>query len=271
MSNRITRRVGGDREITKLSIARGMYENANYIEKFSLNQNIDTTFQELWTTGGFRTLFAETENSTVEVKSTSTEDAPGGTGIGAVTLVGYDENWKVQRENLVLDGTTGVLSQRTWRDINRATAKSPVGSNGSNVGTIQISRNATYGAADIMAEIIPDYGQTQMSHIIVPAVIGENDNPAIGVTDGLSLSTSKSGSEVRVHVVTRAWDEDLGLFGPKIHKRSFFLSESETFETAIRIPAKTLLYLEAARVSGGGTQEVDCQYLVYYFPDPRND
>ena len=56
--------------------------------------------------------------TTVQVASTSSDDASGGDGLKAVGLLGLDSNGDVQSELIVLDGTTPVTSAGTYSAIN---------------------------------------------------------------------------------------------------------------------------------------------------------
>ena len=127
------------------------------------NPSVDAGGEDIWTGGGAYPWM--TGDTALEMVSDSTEDAPGGTGVQAVTILGL-QNYVELNQVVALNGLTPVAVPQNINRINLGLCSGVPGSNETNVGTITI-RDAVGG---IVRAIIPaGFGITRHSGFTVPA------------------------------------------------------------------------------------------------------
>jgi hypothetical protein len=130
-------------------IARGAASGYELWNKFGYNDDVDSAASEtIWAQGGiFQCL---TSGETLEIVSTSANDASAGTGVQSVVIYGVDENWTSQIETVTMNGTTNVTTVNSWLGVNRI-AVFLSGSGQTNAGAI----TATATTAGTVQAIMP--------------------------------------------------------------------------------------------------------------------
>lgn len=153
--------------------------------KFGSCDSISSSFNDIWTNGGTYAGWF-TSSGVVSVVSSDAADTAAGTGLRKVLVVGLDNDFMEQQEEVTLSGTTPVATtlsfRRCWRLVG-----SEVGTyGGTNAGTITASIG---GAA---CSIIPaGFGQSREALYTVPA------NKQLFVSDIRVSSGAGKASEIR--------------------------------------------------------------------------
>jgi hypothetical protein len=100
---------------------------------FGYNDDIDAGTEVIWSVGGLFTRL--TTARTLSIVSTSAQDASAGTGASKVIVYGIDSNRLSQTEVVDMNGTTPIVTTKTWLGVNRI-AVYLCGASENNVGTI---------------------------------------------------------------------------------------------------------------------------------------
>lgn len=135
------------------------------VHKFGRNISVGTTTEDIWDGGGV--WVPPTQARIHDIVSTSGSDDGSPLGIGAHTIKisGLDANFKLQSENLTLNGTANVPTVNTYIMIHRMKITA-AGSTGSNVGTITATAQVD---GTVTAQINPTNNQTLMAIYQIPA------------------------------------------------------------------------------------------------------
>ena len=152
----------------QLDLASGKLSGHVVRNKFGKNSDIDTGTipEDVWETGGVYTGFPTGSAETLELLSSSTDDAAAGIGARTVTLFGLDGDYNNLSETITLNGTTGVNSTGNFLRVHTmfvATA----GSNDFNVGTITVRHSTT--TANVFLNMQPGRNQTNCAGYTIPA------------------------------------------------------------------------------------------------------
>lgn len=158
---------GSDTEFG-LNIQRGLIPGLSVIHKFGNNPDIDSGsgFETLWNGGGEYTGFNATVAETVEVLSSSADDAAAGTGARTIELRGLGPGFVEQTETVVLNGVTPVDSAGTFLRMDRAVILT-AGSGGENVGEITVRQKTTQ--ANVFAVMPATTNRTLIAAYTIPA------------------------------------------------------------------------------------------------------
>lgn len=122
-------------------VAEGLRQGHRTFNKFGYNDAVRTSYETIWPIGGIYTPPADGEAETLNIVSSSGNDAgdvsfqPTSTGAAAVQIIGLDANRKTQTVVYALDGISTVTTTETWLGINRMVTLYH-GSNQANVGNI---------------------------------------------------------------------------------------------------------------------------------------
>jgi hypothetical protein len=130
--------------------------NGGVVNKFGFNQDIDIGTELIAAQGG--TIAIMTTADTLDIVSSSTEDAAGQTGASYILITGIDENNLLANEYVTLTGTSPVTTTTTFLGVNRAVVIT-TGSNDANVGNITI--DDTSNAVGVQAYIPTGVSVTQ--------------------------------------------------------------------------------------------------------------
>jgi len=101
----------------RLDVTASRYDNFSVVHKFGRSDAVNTTLAPIT----LSEYYAVPTNATaLEVVSTSTDDAAGGSGARQVLIQGLGADWLEQTELVNLNGTTAVDSTQTWLRVYRA-------------------------------------------------------------------------------------------------------------------------------------------------------
>lgn len=173
-------------------VGRGEKPGFNAVQKFGRNPEIDTTTdpEDVWSGGGDYTGQPTGSPETVDVSSSSANDASAGTGMRTIRLYGLltSSSTSETTEDITLNGTTAVTSTNTWYRVYRAKGLT-YGSGGTNAGTINVEHTTT--SANVFVSIPPGDGQTQIAAWTCPAGATAQ---LIGFHVNLSRASGAAGS-----------------------------------------------------------------------------
>ena len=159
----VLRTVGGSLDYS-ISISSGNLEGVAYIEKFGMNEDVDSTKETIWDGGALYDYLTAPE--TVSVTSSSGNDSASGTGARTVEVQGLDADYNLVTESLTVGGPAG--SQQFLRVFRVLVVTS--GTLGTNAGVISVTST---GTAKTLAKIVVSggsgLGQTFMALYTVPA------------------------------------------------------------------------------------------------------
>lgn len=148
-----------------VALAAGELGGKSAVNRFGLNADVDTgTVPETVWGGGGAYAWQAAAAFSLEILSSSTNDASAGTGARTVTVVGLDATWAEQTQTVTLNGTTVVALTGTWLRVNSVTVAT-TGSGGTNAGTLTL-RLASAGATQAVVQI--GYGRSDMAIYTVP-------------------------------------------------------------------------------------------------------
>lgn len=134
-------------------IETGIVDGFTSILKFGTNSDVDNVAEEdVWSVGG--TLEPLSTAETLTVSSTEAFD---------ILITGVNSDWDLVTETLTLNGTDDVITSNAF--IGVITAQ--VSPDSPNVNTVDITGTATISDS-IQFQILAEYGQTEMTHFIVP-------------------------------------------------------------------------------------------------------
>jgi hypothetical protein len=155
-----------------LEVARGLYDNISYINKFGRSPNVDSGVDtDIWNranaTDNQVIWIAPTAPRRHNIVSTSTNDINGGTGARTLRVFGLkDWNSSPVTEVVTMNGTTDVSTVNDYVILYKMEVLTK-GSTSSNVGTITATAE---GDDTITAQIQPDVGQNQMAIFGIPSI-----------------------------------------------------------------------------------------------------
>lgn len=147
----------------KQSVCMGLLSYTDTILKFGKNESVgNAVYEDIWFTGGTEALLTSAE--TMDIVSTSGDDAAAGTGIQTLTIKGLNDIYSIVEETIALDGVTPVTTTTEFLRVYRAFGAT-AGSVGANVGTITISASV---AASVHGTLEIDRNMTQKTQFTIP-------------------------------------------------------------------------------------------------------
>lgn len=177
-------------------------------------------------------------NSQRSIKSTSVNDASGGTGAQQVIINYLDTNFINYSETVTLNGTTAVNTVGTNIAFIENMVVASVGTDGGNDGTINLY-TATAGGGSIWASIAVSDNQTFWAHHYVPS----NVNCYITAINGSALVTvgqinmQHSGNPLSTNI------PQLQIGPTLVHLAGG--AEDHYFQTPLVVPGPDLIWLNA--------------------------
>ena len=148
-----------------LAVAKGDFTGYSNVSKFGYNPTTGSGgFESIWE--GSNAYPWPTSAQTLSVVSASANDASGGTGARTLEIQGLDSSWNVLTETITMNGTTPVVTTRSFLRVFRARVVT-AGTLGTNAAQITISGGGT-ALAYISYDTI-GMGQTLMAVYTVPA------------------------------------------------------------------------------------------------------
>lgn len=144
-----------------LLVSAGRTPHFSKIWKFGRNKNVSGV-ADLWSEGGIYS-FMETEDYLL-CNSDNADDSQGGDGAHKITLYGLNKDWKLHKEDIVLDGLNEVKSKSKYIRVFRLEVRS-AGIQENNIGNLSIKNEAE---GIVRAKIDPGDGQTLMAIYTIP-------------------------------------------------------------------------------------------------------
>ena len=114
-----------------LEVNKGNVPRHELIHKFGANDAVGTTYEPITGSGLYQT---PTGLVSLEVVSSSANDAAAGTGARTVTIYGINDtngSWTEDTETVTMNGTTAVALTKQWRRVYR----------------VRVTTSGTYGSA----------------------------------------------------------------------------------------------------------------------------
>lgn len=225
--------------------------NDRYVlnHKFGSNDSVGTSFEDVWQQGGNLSYLTSAE--TMSVVSDSIEDDVGLTGATGITVQGLDNNWLPISEDIIMDGTTPVVTTNSFIRVHRAFITT-VGTAETNVGNITITAST---AATVQAKITATVGQTLKSQVSIPA----NCN---AILLDWTVSCGKN-DDFEVRLCSREFNKGVRV------RDVLFVYQSEAghvFNGAIILPEKSDIMVQAKSGTAGRPIHADYTYIIY----PKN-
>lgn len=191
-----------------MSITQAILDSQRTVHVFGQNEDVDATSSAEDIRPGGADVYlpaSATAAASVEVVSTSTDDADGGTGANTVRLMGLTTDYQPFTEFVTLNGTTAVNPTNDVLRVNSITAWD-VGSNETNAGDITVS-----DGSGTFATMLTGDGQSTSSLYTVAANLRvalkniELDVPTLGTRTVVRFTVrTKLGAQARVSIFTGA-------------------------------------------------------------------
>lgn len=125
----------GRTEPFDLQVVRGQVAWHSPVTVWGYNPDVDNTLETVWGDGG--TVSYISAAGTMNVSSSSTDDAAAGTGARTIVIQGLDANYNEISETLTLNGQNTVVTTKSYLHINYAYVAT-AGSGNQNAGIIYI-------------------------------------------------------------------------------------------------------------------------------------
>jgi len=219
--------------------------------KFGYNENVGTSFEDVWVVGGNISFLSAAD--TMDVVSDDAADTnSAGTGLRKVRLQGLDGDYNFVDEVVDLAGTTPVTTTNSFIRVFRAFSVE-TGSGEVNAGVISITD--TTGGSD-QAQILAGDGQTlQAIYTTRAGYYGYVTGVAIGI----------GGDDVAItQLRTRAPTE-----GFRVRDQSNIaaggISQISLAQWCggILVPPKTDIIVRSKKIGSGGTTSVSAAFSVF--------
>jgi hypothetical protein len=217
--------------------------------------NLDTTQRSLWEYAATADVVFPTAAETVRVRSGgNAADTSDGDGARTVTVVGLDENWAEATETITLAGASASsATTTTFIRVNEFKVATVGVYGAANTGNI-ILENTTTNA--VLGYITAGESVMFSATYSVPAgktayVVKELFEVSIGNTASIFVYHRKDSDDATSAPFTPAV-----LVEQVLDFEGVFINPHDTY---LALPAKTDYYVEAKKVSGGGTASVSTE------------
>lgn len=224
-----------------IEVNKGNVPGHIMVHKFASNDNVGTTPEDIWATGG--TLTFQTIASVYDVTSDSANDNNAtGSGARKLFILGLDSNFNEISETINLTGATIVSTSNSYIRLTRVYVTDCGTYGGTNEGSIIIR---VTGAGAIQATIEAGEGQTEKSHYTVPT-----GKTAYFIKASLSVESNKT-AEVKVWQrqnaddvtvpftgkrIVHEWDGVTGVVVENFHANHIFPEKTDIWFTGV-VPA----------------------------------
>ena len=168
---------------SRSAISFGQVPNAEVFTALGTNLDVDTGTAEIIRPSGGTGLPFRTAASTISVVSASASDALAGIGGRVLRIYGLDSSYLSITEDINLDGTTPVVTTKSFIAMNRA-ALLLSGTSQTNVGAITL----TYSSDSAVA------GTIQVAHGFTHDMVYTMAADKVGFIDSLIMEAAKPGS-----------------------------------------------------------------------------
>ncbi len=148
-----------------MAAVRGQYgENILPLSKYGKSASLSANIEEdVWTQGGALTYLASAE--TMNIVSTDVDDTASGTGARIVTIHGLDADYNLIQEDVILNGTTNVLTTKSYLRVYKLLAID-AGSSFHNEGIITATSSVS---TTVQAEMDALVSTSEGTHFTIPA------------------------------------------------------------------------------------------------------
>ena len=235
-----------DQSDWSLEVAEGAFAKYHAVAKFGRNPDVDTGTEDIWSQGG--TWVPPTAARVHAIVSSSTDDAPAGTGALTVSVNGLDGSYAEVTETVTLNGTSAVNTANSYVIIHRMIVLT-AGSGGTNAGTITATAATD---ATVTASIQAAKGQTQMAIYQVPA-----GHSAYLYSYGGSYNGG-SNSSVTIELYARPFGGAWNLKGSLGLMATGSNFGARTYRFPLRFSEKTIIRLAAT------TDTVNCNVIGHF-------
>lgn len=248
----------------KFEVARQLVPGHTVIHKFGRNDDVDTSYEDIWIRGG--TFAWPTAADTLSLSSTSANDTSDGSGARTVTVEGLDSNFDALSETISLSGATPVTSSSSFLRVNRAYVDDcgtyATLTAGGNLGDIDIDfSTGSVPCARINFDGI-GFGQTEIARYSVPAghtayileaAINVDSNKDALIALLQRQNADDTSAPVKARRVVQTFDGISG-FHPGLR-----------FEAPLRFPEKTDIWWAA--VGSAVNTAVSIAFDIYLIED----
>ncbi len=225
-------------------VAIGGITAISHIYKYGYNSDVPTDgYASIWNGGGEYTGFNAVEAQTIELFSSDDEDKPTGSGLGKVKLYGLDENYLEQTEEILLNGTTSVITTKTFIRCDRMKGLGDGTLNNLKVNQGSITARQSTTTDNIFAVMPIGHNSTMIACYTVPA-----NKTALLVSRSASIA-KKQDTYAEVRMKMR---QHLGVpfvIGQTAVTSSGTSYLSDTFLVPIPLPPKTDICTQAGNAS----------------------
>lgn len=229
--------------VSGIGVATGDFSNMSAVHKFGLVEGTNTSnWSTIWTPADTASTILypwDHPSGSVSVQSTSSQDAPTGSGALSIVVQGLDLSYNPVEEEISLNGSNPVLGNEQFVRVFRAF----ISSGNTNVGDI----NITIGGV-LVSQVAADYGQTLQCSYTIPA--GKT-----GYIKNIATSTSKQ-QEIILAIFQKPFD---GVFRVATTISLYQMSANQTFEVPIKLQEKTDIDV---RIKGSTNATVSCDFEI---------
>lgn len=228
-----------------VKVDEGRFPNYKAIEKFGYNAAVsNTVFEDVWVQGGDLTWPATAR--TLTIQSAGNDNGAGSTGAQKIMIEGLDANWNELSEEIETDAAVDPTTTNAFLRVNRAYV-TDVGTLGTNEGAITLT---TTTDLDIQAAIGAGLGQTEKSHLSIPA--GFN-----AIIYEWTVNNGKADDH-DTYIQTREFGKSW-----RIRKRALTYESEYKDECIIRLPEKSDIRIQSK--GGGVDRPLDTSYKVVLY------
>jgi hypothetical protein len=178
----------------EFDIAAGRSQGVSIVNKFGKNPDVDTGTvpEDIWENGGTYTGFPAGAAETLQVFSSSANDAAAGTGARTIRVTGLDSNYNIISETVTLNGVTPVTTSQSFIRAHTAVVLTSGSSNTAfNAGNITVRHSTT--TTNIFLYMLIGTNQTNCSGYTIPAgYTGYMRKITVSCADGASASVQGS-------------------------------------------------------------------------------
>lgn len=253
---------GTDSSLYYFDVAANRIPDSNIITKFSTNGSIGTSWEDIWSAGGTKTML--TAASTLHVVSTDANDTLIGTGARKLLISGLDANWKQISEVVDLNGITASASTtKSFIRVTSVTITETGTYGGTNIGSISIIEDNTSTLQSYIAiESGEGAGQARDCHYTIPA-------GHVGYIIGMHLSVA-TNKNVNYSVQIRK--EADNTINPTPWQTMFHIDGVEGSHRVsppapLEIPEKTDIRIRAIVSTGSAEGSFDYQLVLLHRGD----
>ena len=219
------------------------------VSKYGYNSSIINSTEDVWSNGGILSFLSSAETMNIVSTEAADKGTPtAGTGARTVEIFGVDENYMPISETVTLNGTTNVLTVKSFLRVNRMRV-STVGTGEVNEGVISATAST---ASTVQAAIPADSGSTFKSQYTVPAGF----DAFIRTVNYGALNNDQVQFDLQTRSLGGSW-----ITRDRVSTVESFIPPP--FQVPIRVSAKSDIRVQAIRVAGSGTVQVSTRYAMH--------